>query len=64
MHPDRDYVKFILRGLGEGFHIGYQAPLSSLANHQVLENYIANEIAGDRMVGSRVGPLSDAVHCS
>ena len=65
----------LLRGLGDGFHVGYQAlpsslhcvtrnHPSSLANYQVVESYIANEIAGGRMVGPLVGLLRDAVHCS
>ena len=59
----------------EGFHVGYQAPEtglrssvhnhpSSLANRQVVANYVAQEVAAGSMVGPLTGATGRVVHCS
>ena len=60
-HPDADFVSFVLRGLTEGFHIGYslEAGLhssahnhpSSHANEHVVSEYMGTEVAAGWMVG-------------
>ena len=72
-HPDREFVSFILHGLVQGFHVGYNVMSSgarlrsgchnhpsSLANAQVVRDYIGEEILAGRMVG----PLCLAPHRS
>ena len=72
-HPDQDFSSFILRGLLEGFHIGYTSqtrPLrtatrnhpSSLANPQAVSAYIRSEATAGRMVGPLIN--TEGVHCS
>ena len=74
-HPDQDFARFILQGLGEGFHIGYSSSSilsrhsvrnhpSSSANRIVISDYISQEVATGRMVGPLVSPLQQSVHCS
>jgi len=55
-HPDRDYVDYILRGIKEGFQIGFKASGSvssvrknTMENPQVVSAYVAEE--------SSVGPF-------
>ena len=51
-HPDREFVEYLLRGIREGFRIGYQHRghtcrqasknmLSARQNPQVVEEYLA-----------------------
>ena len=60
-HPDRAYVGYIIRGLREGFRIGFQrgAPLrsasanmpSSRLRPSVITDYLAGELGKNRMIG-------------
>ena len=69
-----DFVDFVLRGLTEGFHIGYssEAGLQSsahnhpslLANKHVVSEYIGTEVAAGQMVGPLLPQLFSTVHCS
>ena len=74
-HPDREFTSFVLRGLVEGFHLGYmpqQSRLrsshrnypSSLANPQVVLQYVQGELASGRMVGPLHSGLLGLTHCS
>jgi len=65
-HPDRDYVNYILRGIKEGFRIGFKASgsvssvrknmHSAMENPQVVSAYIAEE----RERGVLLGPFEKA----
>ena len=59
-HPDQEFSIYILRGLSDGFHIGYLTPAkglwsssrnhpSSLANRQIISMYLAEEVAACRL---------------
>jgi len=60
-HPDRAYVAYILRGLHEGFEVGFQwdTPVfpatrnmhSTTLRPQVISEYIANKLIRGRIVG-------------
>ena len=60
-HPDRAFVRYLLRGMTEGFRIGFRhdAPLrsaprnmmSALQHPEVVQAYLANECALSRMLG-------------
>ena len=75
-HLDQEFAEFVLSGLRDGFHVGYRCPEgaglcangrnhpSSLANRQVISNYIMEELAAGRMVGPVAKPHSMSVHCS
>ena len=57
-HPDRLFVEFILRGIREGFRIGFKraAPLGSASSNmpvpqaEVVQSYLTNEVSKNRMV--------------
>lgn len=71
-HPDGRFVSFILRGLVEGFRLGFDSSQfhlrsvlrnhpSSLANASVVDDYLARE----RNLGRLVGPVpASGVHSS
>ena len=74
-HPDQDFVVFILQGLVRGFHVGYCSQgrglrsssrnhPSSLANTQVIRDYIQEEVSAGRMVGPLASQAISGVHCS
>ena len=76
-HPDREFVSFILHGLVQGFHVGYNVMSSgarlrsgcrnhpsSLANAQVVRDYIGEEILAGRMVGPLCLAPHRSIHCS
>ena len=74
-HPDREFVSFILRGLHEGFHVGFSSSLaqlrssnrnhpSSLANPQVVNDYLHSETSAGRMIGPLPLQAREVVHCS
>ena len=74
-HPDQNFSRFILRGLAEGFHIGYASSStvsqhatrnhpSSSTNRRVVSDYISHEVSAGRMVGPPLPPLRQRVHCS
>ncbi len=60
-HPDRAFVSYIIRGLGEGFRTGFQwgAPLESATSNMLstrlrpglIEEYISKELGKGRMIG-------------
>lgn len=68
-HPDRAFVEYLVRGMREGFRIGYQygkrkcvgakANMKSAEeNDQVVDEYVAKEV----QLGRVVGPLEEAQH--
>ena len=71
-HPDRCFVSWLLRGLDEGFPIGFDPARcnlwsvacnhpSSLCNREVVAQYIAHEVS----LGCLVGPVaSEGIHTS
>ena len=71
-HPDATFVSFIMKGLTEGFPIGFEASRcrlrsvarnhpSSLCNGAVVSSYIQKEVS----LGRLVGPISqDGIHTS
>ena len=76
-HPDREFVEMILRGITEGFRIGYDAStaqlkqqttnmLSALAHREVMSRYITQELQATRLVcvGSEEVACSMGIHCS
>ena len=61
-HPDQSLVQFFLRGVSEGFRIGFSAPLltlrparrnipSALDHPEVVDRYLQNEVALRRVAG-------------
>ena len=69
------FVAFILRGMTHGFLIGFNRSHghlrllsanhpSSLANGTVVDEYIASEVALDRLVGPITGEAAVGVHLS
>ena len=60
-HPDRCLVDYIMRGLAEGFHIGYdythscrsatQNMTSALQNPQPVKEYLEAEVQAGRVIG-------------
>ena len=74
-HPDQEFARFILRGLEQGFHIGYSASTvpsrsfstnhpSSAANRSITSAYVMQEVSAGRMVGPLAVQLRQQVHCS
>lgn len=74
-HPDLDFVTYVLRGLSDGFHVGFDERMvrlrpsrrnhpSSLANRTVISSYIQEEVAAGRMIGPLSTPLHHLVHRS
>ena len=73
-HPDQQFAKFVLRGLSEGFRIGFQYSSSKLqsahrnmliTNPEVVADYIKTEVVAKRLVElSRETAAALAVHCS
>ena len=71
-HPDRAFVSYIMKGLSEGFSIGFDVARcnlrsvsrnhpSSLCNRGVVAEYIKNELS----LGRLVGPVSpEGIHTS
>ena len=65
-HPDRDYVDYILRGIKEGFRIGFKASgsVSSICKnmHSAMENpqVVSAYIAEERKRGVLLGPFEKA----
>ena len=60
-HPDKAFVRFLLKGLREGFRIGFHHPaplqsaprnmLSALQHPHVVQEYLGRECARNRMLG-------------
>ena len=73
-HPDKNFVEYLLRGIKDGFRIGFRAAavqlksrkanmLSVLDHPQVVTEYIKEEVQANRM--HRVeNALAKNVHCS
>jgi len=62
-HPDRRFVEFIIKGLAEGFHVGFNFAKqlnrcggnmdSAYQNAEVVTQYLQEEVS----VGRVIGPL-------
>ena len=74
-HPHEEFYHFIIKGLREGFHVGYRCQgmtlslrggnhRSSLSNQDVVSSYIQGEVQAGRMVGPLPSSTARAVHCS
>ena len=73
-HPDRQFTNFILKGLSEGFRVGYQYDTAELkqegknmpcSNPQVITEYLQNELKANRVVRLSEEEASTAeIHCS
>ena len=74
-HPDTEFANFILRGFAQGFHIGFDRTRcclrsqstnhpSALSNGAVVEEYIALEVDGGRLVGPLSQEAAAGVHVS
>ena len=56
-HPDQKFVHYILQGLTQGFHIGFNRELkcrpakSALQNSDPVDKYLAQELQAGRVVG-------------
>ena len=60
-HPDRAFAAYITRGIRDGFRVGFHrdSPLgpaarnmpSALQHKQIISDYLANELARNRMLG-------------
>ena len=60
-HPDRAFIRFLLRGFQEGFRIGFHRPaplqsasrnmLSALQHPEVVREYLEKECSMNRMLG-------------
>ena len=64
-HPDRDFVQFLLRGIDQGFHLGFDGAVhqvkgaqknmqSALDNPKPVEEYLGQQAELQR---SRLPPL-------
>ena len=73
-HPDQSFAGYIIQGLKLGFRIGYKYEESTLKqskrnmtvdNPQVVSNYIAEELAADRLVKISLEEAESlGIHCS
>ena len=74
-HPDSTFAAYVLRGLREGFRIGYSYGAcrlrsrghnhpSSLANAGTVRAHISTELAADRLVGPLPPEALECVHSS
>ena len=64
-HPDKNFVKFLITGLEQGFDIGYSGPqiertshnlLSAIQNPLIVDSYLSKEVAEGRIVGPIASP--------
>ena len=74
-HPDNAFSSFILRGMAQGFHIGFDQSTccprscsanhpSALANRTVVDVYIANEVTLGRLIGPLAREVAVGMHVS
>ena len=73
-HPDQSFAGYIIQGLKLGFRIGYRYEESTLKqskrnmtvdNPQVVSDYIAEELAADRLVKLSLEEAESlGIHCS
>ena len=73
-HPDRDFTKYILEGIQNGFRIGFDhtSPLcrvkrnmlSASVHPEVVREYIQGEVGKGRMIGPLPRQLWDLCHVS
>ena len=73
-HPDQDFAQYILRGIEQGFRVGFdpmradlqsarRSLLSAMERPDVIEKYLAKEMSAGRVVQVAPG-LAEAVYCS
>jgi len=76
-HPDRTFVEFLLRGIQQGFRIGFNPKLAELESNncnmlsgwqhpEVVNAYLKGEVDANRMllVGQEDLPVAKQIHCS
>ena len=74
-HPDSAFSSFILQGMAQGFHIGFEQSTcclrscsanhpSALANRTVVDVYIANEVTLGRLIGPLAREVAVGMHVS
>ena len=72
-HPDREYVGYLVKGLKQGFHVGFRywdqtctSAASNMksadANPQVVDKYLAKEVELGRVLGPLGEGVSQQVH--
>eukprot|EP00731_Ephydatia_muelleri_P033273 Em0027g21a len=74
LHPDRQFVHYIVSGLREGFRVGFNysrlcsgrvANMPSAREHpQVVREYLATECAEGRILGPLVASWADTIYVS
>ena len=73
-YPDQRFAAYILRGVEQGFRIGYNPHMvklqparanmsSTAAQPEVVEKYLLKELSANRIVGVN-GSDTDLIHCS
>ena len=75
-YPDKTFANFLLRGIENGFRVGfantiqlkshYQNLLSAMDHPAVVQEYLERELEGNRVikVGSLESALQQGIHCS
>ena len=73
-HPNPDKVAFVLQGLHQGFHLGFNQYISlksasgnmasALSNPQVIDNYLRSEVQLGRLAGPFLQPPLRNLHVS
>jgi len=71
-HPDKAFMRYILRGFREGFLIGFQrlSPLKSANHHmpsarehpEVVQKYLADKLQKNRFLGPVSPGQIDSLH--
>ena len=74
-HPDREFCNYSLRGITEGFRVGFHYSSgsctraksnmqSALSNPKVVEEYLAREVEKGRVIGPFEPDALPGVHVS
>ena len=74
-HPDREFCNYLLRGISEGFRVGFRYSScsctraksnmqSAVSNPKVVEEYLAREVEKGRVVGPLELDALPGVHVS
>ena len=73
-HPNPDKVAYVVQGLRDGFHLGFNYSTSlksatgnmasALLNPQVIDNYLQSEVQTGRVAGPFSQPLLPVLHVS